>query len=153
MMRMTVRTSIAALGVAAVLFSLSACTCSDVKVASNIKDPEPVNVLVVFKSPDIFVLPHRVHLKEGLQYPVWVLVGAPDGAQLFIDFKDTAAPPPLEDNPPTVSKRSASKEKEHGVVKKGVPKKNTGGNVYAYKVTVKFDGSIYILDPDIEVDR
>ncbi len=152
-MRMTVRTSIAALGVAALLFSLSACTCSQVKVASNIKVPEPVNVLVVFRSPDIFVFPHRVHLKEGLQFPVWVLVGAPDDAQLFIDFKDTAAPPPLEDNPPTAARKTSSKDKEHGVVRKGVPKKDTGGNTYSYKVTVKIDNVAYVLDPDIEIDR
>lgn len=113
----------------------------------HVKDVEPVNILVVLNDEKLHVFPHRTHLKEGLQYPVWILIGAPDDAELFMEFKDPADTP-LEDKPP-------KSDKEKHVFKKGVPKKDTNGKSYPYKVTVKVGGDAhtYILDPDIEVDK
>jgi hypothetical protein len=113
-----------------------------------------VNILVVWKAPtsEIFVFPNNAHLKEGRDYPVWVLVGAPDDAELSVDFKGDS---PVEDNPPTLNAKAFAREAGKGhVVKKGKPKKDTGGKPpFKYEVTVKIGNEFHRLDPYIEVDR
>lgn len=134
----------------ACLIALSACTCAP---PMRLEGPQPVNIQVVWKpaTSGIFVFPNSARLGEGRDYPVWVLVGAPEDADLFIEFKDGS---PLEDDPPAASSKGPSREAGKGhVVKKGKPKKGTAGKAYKYEVIVKIGNESHRLDPFIEVDR
>ena len=150
---MSTRSSIyARAGLVACLIALSSCAGGP--NPKLLDEPQPVNILVVWKAStsDIYVFPNNAHLKEGRDYPVWVLVGAPDDAELSIEFKGGS---PVEDNPPTVNAKALTGEAGKGhVVKKGKPKKDMAGKPpFKYEVTIKIGPKSYGLDPFIEVDR
>lgn len=139
-------------GLVACLITLSSCAGNP--APKRLEGLQPVNILVVWKAStsEIFVFPHHAHIKDGHHYPVWVLVGAPDEADLSIEFKDGS---PVEDDSPTVKAKAPAREAGKGhVVKKGKPKKDTAGKPpYKYEVTVKIGNEVHRLDPYIEVDR
>jgi hypothetical protein len=137
-------------GLVACLITLSSCTCAPPRL---LEGTQPVNIQVVWKASTsgIFVFPNSAHLGEGRDYPVWVLIGAPEDAELFIEFKGGS---PLEDDSPAASLKGTAREAGKGhVVKKGKPKKGTAGKAYKYDVIVKIGNEIHRLDPYIEVDR
>lgn len=152
---------LAALSLVTCLAALAGCACWP-KPFIPAGTTEPVNILVVWKatSPQIFVLPHRARLLEERQYPVWVLVGAPEGSTLRIEFKSGSPLGPVtpanetKANLPVAKVESAAMTEGPGVVRMGAPKAGTAGKSFKYDVVVTSpDGKVARLDPNIDVDR
>lgn len=127
------------------------CACPDVVGAGG---PEPVNVVVTWNAGEktITVAPDPVRLCERRQFPVWVLLGAPEGSTLGIAFPGES---PLEEEPRLATMKAApAREVRIAVVKKGVPKAGTAGKSFKYDVSILLpDGSRSTLDPRVDIWR
>lgn len=143
--------AVAALAIA--IGPLIGCTYACPKVVGA-GGPEQVNIAVTWSAAErtISVAPDPVRLCEQRQYPVWILLGAPEGTALGIAFTGES---PLEEEPKLAAMANTpSRDTRTPIVKKGVPKAGTAGRSFKYDVSVTLpDGSRTTLDPRVDIWR
>jgi hypothetical protein len=145
---------VAALVLGAAVASAVGCQAAGPKL--DLTHHQPVAVVVAYDEAEgkiASVSPDPVPVWEQYQYPVWYLIGAPDGSTIRAAFKKED---PLEPEEKEAAAASPKKERagrcETPTFRRGVPKKGTAGRSFDYGLVVTLpDGTKKSLDPRMQI--